>query len=56
MIKLLSLMKELLGTIDKNDKTPKALRLPKGTIQGAFRTDETHPASRYPLRKDKCKK
>lgn len=49
-------MKELLGTIDKDDKTPKALRLPKDTIQGALRTDETHPASRYPLRKDKCKK
>ena len=55
MIEVVSVLKGLLGIISKdNDK--KTIPLPKDTIQGAFRTDESHPASKYPLRKEECKK
>ena len=50
MIEVVSILKDFLGIIDKDDKN--CIPLTKDTIQGALRTDETHPASRYPLRKE----
>lgn len=51
MIEVVSILKDFLGIIDKDDKN--CIPFTKDTKRrGLLRTDESHPASRYPLRKE----